>query len=124
MWCLISKIGSVKRIVKHLSCSYPVSQIRLLHLSDISYISSILLLQMHQSILLVSENPLLPQCTSCCTMYHCSLCPALKPTTLKKIKQHWEVHLKKAIVFQGKFVTLFYWSCSLLIEAQTRDNYP
>ncbi|XP_016100923.1 uncharacterized protein [Sinocyclocheilus grahami] len=57
---------------------------------------------MHQSILLVSEKPLVPQCTSCCTMYHCSLCPALKPTTLKKIKQHWEGHLKKAIVFQDK----------------------
>ncbi|KAI7814046.1 hypothetical protein IRJ41_006925 [Triplophysa rosa] len=45
---------------------------------------------MHHSIIPFSKKNLVPQCTSCCTLYHCSLCPALKPTTLRKIKLHWE----------------------------------
>lgn len=61
-----------------------------------------LCLQMHQSIVLAGVKQLIPKCTSCCKLYHCPLCPSLKPMTEKKVQAHWKVHIKNAIFFEGK----------------------
>lgn len=60
-----------------------------------------LCLQMHQSIVPEGVEHLILKCTFC-TLYHCPLCPSLKPMGKKKVQAHWEVHTKNAIIFQGK----------------------
>ncbi|XP_052001833.1 zinc finger MYM-type protein 4-like isoform X2 [Xyrauchen texanus] len=57
---------------------------------------------MHQSIFPAGCKPVISPCTTCCYLYHCPLCPKMKPTVILKMRKHFEVHLKNAIVFEDK----------------------
>ncbi|XP_059215744.1 uncharacterized protein LOC131993753 [Centropristis striata] len=60
--------------------------------------------QIHLSVFSLDEIPAVERCTTCCSQFHCPLCPKhlFKPSKPSRVRQHLEVHIKNAITFEDK----------------------
>ncbi|CAL9690179.1 unnamed protein product [Knipowitschia caucasica] len=54
---------------------------------------------MHKSII-GGENFPVERCTTCCTFFHCPICPMVKPQKLHKMRIHLKSHLRQAISYK------------------------
>lgn len=61
---------------------------------------------MHHSIIPCGGNPAVKRCTTCCSQFHCPLCPKgmFKPSQPAKLQRHLDVHIKNAIAFEGNAI--------------------
>ncbi|XP_057708428.1 uncharacterized protein LOC130927004 [Corythoichthys intestinalis] len=66
---------------------------------------------MHHSILTSGEQIPTDRCKSCCSLYHCPLCPSYKATKLYRLKKHLDVHNKNSISFEDKKICRCHLEC-------------
>ncbi|CAL8306032.1 unnamed protein product [Arctogadus glacialis] len=66
---------------------------------------------MHHSIFRDDSKPEVKRCTTCCTLFHCPLCPTFKPTVNTKLQCHLESHIKHSITFKDKKICRYNLSC-------------
>ncbi|CAL8407043.1 unnamed protein product [Arctogadus glacialis] len=66
---------------------------------------------MHHSIFRDDSKPEVKRCTTCCTLFHCPLCPTFKPTVNTKLQCHLESHIKHSITFKDKKICRCNQSC-------------
>ena len=57
---------------------------------------------MHHSIITCDGKPAVERCTTCCSQFHCPLCPKgmFKPSQPAKLQRHLEVHIKMLLHFK------------------------
>ncbi|KAM7406776.1 hypothetical protein PAMA_002815 [Pampus argenteus] len=59
--------------------------------------------KMHISVISSDGIPAFERCTTCCSQFHCPLCPKhlFKPNKPFRVRQHLEIHIKNAITFEA-----------------------
>ncbi|TKS84323.1 TRMT1-like protein [Collichthys lucidus] len=59
---------------------------------------------MHISVISSDGIPAFERCTTCCSQFHCPLCPKhlFKPNKPFRVRQQLAIHIKNAITFEDK----------------------